>query len=91
MLLLFGIYWKRTTNKAGFLGLLVGGTLSTVWYVLGNPFDVQPLWIGLISSSLIIVVGSLIECKQPVSPDYAAWEERLAKASADFQAKQEEK
>ena len=90
VLLLFGIYWKRTTNNAGFLGLLVGGTLSTAWYVLGNPFGVQPLWIGLISSSLIIVIGSLIECKQPISPDYISYEKRVAKASADFQARQEE-
>ncbi len=88
VLLLFGIYWKRTSNKAGFFGLLVGGSLSTIWYILGNPFGVQPLWIGLISSIFIIVIGSLIECRQPISPDYIAFEERLRKASADFQAKQ---
>ena len=90
VLLLFGIYWKRTTNRAGFFGLLVGGSLCTIWYVLGNPFGVQPLWIGLIVGSLIIVVGSLIECKQSISPDYIAFEKRVEKASLDFQAKQRE-
>lgn len=90
VLLLFGIYWKRTTNKAGFAGLLVGGTLSTIWYILGNPFGVQPLWIGLLSSSLIIVIGSLVECRQPVSSDYLAFEKRVAKASVDFKVKQQQ-
>ena len=90
VLLLFGIYWKRTTNRAGFFGLLVGGSLCTIWYVLGNPFGIQPLWIGLIIGSLIIVVGSLIECKQLISPDYIAFERRVAKASSDFQTKQRE-
>ncbi len=90
VLLLFGIYWKRTTNRAGFIGLLVGGTCCTVWYMLGNPFGIQPLWIGLILSVILIVGGSLIECKEPVSPDYYAFDERVAKAAADFKAKQEE-
>lgn len=90
VLLLFGIFWKRTTNKAGFIGLLVGGTCCTIWYMLGNPFGIQPLWLGLILSVVIIVGGSLIECKETVSPDYYAFEERVSKAAADFKAKQEE-
>ncbi len=88
VLLLFGIYWKRTTSRAGFVGLLVGGTLCTIWYMLGNPFGVQPLWVGLVFSTLIIVIGSLLECKEPVSPDYYAFIERVEKAAADFEAKQ---
>lgn len=84
VLLLFGIYWKRTSNAAGFAGLLVGGVLSTFWYVLGNPLGVQPLWPGLISSAFIIVVGSLIVGKGSVSEDYLLYEERLAALQQRF-------
>lgn len=84
IVLLFGVYWKRTSNMAGFVGLLVGGTLSTVWYIFGSPFGVQPLWPGLISSTIIIVIGSLIACKDKVSPDYIAYEERLTRAQERF-------
>ena len=84
VLLLFGIYWKRTSNSAGFAGLLVGGTLSTVWYVLGNPFGVQPFWPGLLSSVVIIVVGSLLSGKGAVSQDYVAFRNRLVAAQDRF-------
>lgn len=84
ILLLFGIYWKRTSNRAGFVGLLVGGTLSTAWYVLGNPFGIQPFWLGTVSSILIIVIGSLIDSRAPVSKDYVAYEQRLAEAQTRF-------
>ncbi len=77
ILLLFGLYWKRTTNRAGFAGLLTGGTLSTIWYMCGNPFGVQPLWIGALSSIVIIVVVSLHGSKTQISPDYLAYETRV--------------
>lgn len=80
VLLLFGLYWKRTTNAAGFLGLLVGGALSTVWYVLGAPFGVQPFWPGLAVSVATIVIGSLVTDGKPIADDYRSYEERLNKA-----------
>lgn len=84
VLLLFGIYWKRTSNAAGFAGLLIGGTICTAWYVMGNPFGVQPFWPGLVSSTLIIVGGSLIATRSKVSPDYIAYERRLSTAKEEF-------
>lgn len=84
VLLLFGIYWKRTSNTAGFVGLLVSGSLCTVWYILGNPFGIQPFWPGIISSVLIIVVGSLKATGCPVSDDYSSYKKRLAEAQKRF-------
>ena len=87
IVLLFGVYWKRTSNTASFVGLLVGGTLSTAWYVLGSPFGVQPFWPGVISSTLIIFFGSLFATRgAQVSPDYVAYEERLDLAQRRFTA-----
>ncbi len=78
ILLMVGIYWKRLTNTAGFLGLLIGGTISTVWYFMGYPFGIQPLWPGLIISLIVFVVGSFIGSKEKVSKDYENYETRLA-------------
>lgn len=86
ILLLFGIYWKRTSNTAGFVGLLVGGTLSTAWYILGTPFGVQPFWPGVISSSLIIIVGSLLS-KKGKNADYEAYLVRLEEGKRAFREK----
>lgn len=83
ILLMFGLFWKRTSNKAGFVGLLVGGTLSTVWYILGNPFGIQPFWPGVIACSLIIVIGSLL-LKDEGRKDYEAFLVRLEEGKAAF-------
>lgn len=89
VLLIFGLYWKRTSNNAGFIGLLSGGTIATIWYFAGNPLGVQPLWPGLILSVAIIVVGSLIECAgSKVSQDYLAYEKRFEQMSKHFSMQQ---
>lgn len=85
ILLLFGIYWKRTSNTAGFVGLLVGGTLSTVWYILGSPLGLQPFWPGVISSCIIIIIGSLLS-KKGKNHDYEAYLVRLEEGKAAFKA-----
>lgn len=85
VLLLFGIYWKRTSNTAGFVGLLVGGTFSTVWYVLGNPFGIQPFWPGIVSSVAIIVIGSFVAVSGQISSDYTVYRKRLAEAQERFE------
>ncbi len=83
ILLLFGIYWKRISNVAGFAGLLVGGTFSTLWYVLGTPFGIQPFWPGMVSSIAIIVFGSLLSSRKGLE-DYAAYQRRLAERKQAF-------
>ena len=84
ILLLFGLYWKRTSNSAGFAGLLCGGTASTIWYYAGNPFGIQPLWPGVALAIAIIVVGSLIASKNSVSKDYVAYRIRLKEKQCTF-------
>jgi solute:Na+ symporter, SSS family len=83
ILLMVGIYWKRLTNIAGFLGLLMGGTISTVWYFMGYPFGIQPLWPGLIIAVITFVVGSFLTSKEKVSKDYDRYEARLAEYPED--------
>ena len=90
VLLLFGLYWKRTTNRAGFFGLMIGGTLSTIWYVCGNPFGVQPLWIGLVVGSAIIIIGSFIGSKNPISDDYLAYERRVEEGAIAYRLQKEQ-
>lgn len=86
ILLIFGLYWKRTTNVAGFVGLLVGGSLSTIWYMLGNPFGIQPLWPGLVCAVACIVVGSFLTSCDAIADDYTAYEKRLERMSNAYDA-----
>ena len=78
LLLMAGIYWKRLTNVAGFLGLLMGGTISTVWYFMGYPFGIQPLWPGLLIAVAVFVMGSFLTNNDKISKDYERYEARLA-------------
>ena len=77
LLLMVGIYWKRITNVAAFVGLLGGGTTATVWYFLGYPFDVQPLWPGLIVAIGIFFIVSMATGEGKVSKDYLDFEKKL--------------
>ena len=81
LLLMMGIYWKRITNAAAFAGLLGGGSIATVWYFMGYPWGIQPLWPGLIVAMAIFVVASFATSRTKVSDDYLAFEERLERNS----------
>ncbi|MDR2534553.1 MAG: sodium/proline symporter PutP [Treponema sp.] len=67
-LVLFSLFWKRTTLSGGIGGMLSGGIMVIVWKEhiskLGGVFGVYELLPGFIISSLVIVLVSLCT-KQP--------------------------
>ena len=67
-LVLFSLFWKRTTLKGAVAGMLSGGIVSLVWslYIskLGGWFGVYSILPAFIISSLLIVVVSLLD-KEP--------------------------
>lgn len=67
-LVLFSLFWKRTTLKGAIAGMIGGGTLSIIWQLyisqLGGIFGVYSLLPAFIFASLLIVVISLID-KEP--------------------------
>lgn len=66
-LILFSLFWKRTTLKGAVAGMLGGGCLSLVWSLwikkLGGIFGVYELLPAFLFSGLLIVVVSLLDKK----------------------------
>jgi sodium/proline symporter len=62
-LILFSLFWKRTTLPAAVAGMLTGGIMVIVWKnviaKLGGPFAVYELLPAFILSALVIFVVSL--------------------------------
>ena len=60
-LMLFSLFWKRTTKPAAIAGVIVGGVTALIWWLLdGGIFDVYEIVPGFLFSSIVIVVISLL-------------------------------
>ncbi|GHV92096.1 sodium:proline symporter [Spirochaetia bacterium] len=63
-LILFSLFWKRTTHSAAVAGMLTGGILVVLWKEviskLGGAFAVYELLPAFILSSIVIFVVSLV-------------------------------
>ena len=66
-LIIFALFWKRTTLAGALSGMLTGGILSIVWslYIskLGGVFAVYSLLPAFVASCVVIVVVSLLTKK----------------------------
>lgn len=64
-LILFSLFWKRTTLKGAICGMIGGGVLSVVWSIwiskLGGIFSVYSILPAFLFASLLIVVVSLLD------------------------------
>lgn len=67
-LVLFSLFWKRTTRAGAIAGMVTGGVMVFVWKYLiakiGGIFDIYELLPAFIISSLVIVIVSLLT-KEP--------------------------
>lgn len=74
-LMLFSLFWKRTTHEGAIAGMLSGGITAIVWNFLeGGIFDLYEIGPAFVVSAVCIVVVSLLSGK----PD--------EKVIADFEA-----
>ena len=66
-IILFSLFWKRTTKQGAIAGMLAGGIMVFVWKLLINPFGgvfaVYELLPAFILSSIVIVAVSLLTKK----------------------------
>ena len=67
-LMLFSLFWKRTTRSGAIAGMVSGGSMVFIWYFLIKPhggiWGVYELLPAFIVSCIAIVVGSLLS-KEP--------------------------
>lgn len=63
-LMLFSLFWKRTTRAGAIAGMLTGGGMVFVWKLLvrplGGAFNIYELLPAFIASTLAIVIVSLL-------------------------------
>jgi len=67
-IMLFSLYWERTTRAAAIAGMIAGGTTVVIWKVLlsllGGVFAIYELLPAFVISCIVIVVVSLMT-KEP--------------------------
>lgn len=52
----FGIFWKRPSKVAGITSIWVGLGSAIIWQVLGHPFGLHPILIGLPLSLIVLLI-----------------------------------
>lgn len=62
----FGLYWKKVSEDAIFWSMVIGGIVSAIWFFVGNPFRIAPLWPGAFVVSAVIIIMTLMN-KEAVS------------------------
>ncbi len=81
-LMLFSLFWKRTTYAGAIAGMLSGGIMVFVWDLviskLGGAFAIYELLPAFIISSIVIVVVSLLT-KKPADEITKEFDEVVAK------------
>ncbi|RQV03624.1 sodium:solute symporter family protein [Burkholderia cenocepacia] len=58
---LIGIYLPFFSGKRGAVSALVVATLATtLWYLLGNPFGIDNMYVALVTPAIVLVIGKLL-------------------------------
>ncbi|HNX98413.1 MAG TPA: sodium:proline symporter, partial [Candidatus Aminicenantes bacterium] len=82
--MLFSLFWKRTTLPGAIAGMIAGGSLVFIWKLLlrplGGVFGIYELLPAFLLSSLAIVVGSKLSA--PPSTEIGQEFERARQAAA---------
>ena len=77
-ILLFSLFWKRTTRTGAIAGMLVGGSMVFIWNYLikpiGGVFGIYELFPAFVISCIAIVIVSLLSGKpdQAILDDFEA-------------------
>ncbi len=61
-LLLFALFWKRTTMQGAIAGMIAGGVVDLFWYSMksrGGIFNIYEIIPGFIVSAVVIIIVSL--------------------------------
>ncbi|MEX3973803.1 sodium:solute symporter family protein [Paraburkholderia caribensis] len=58
---LIGIYLPFFSGKRGAVsGLIIATIATTMWYLLGNPFGIDNMYIALVTPAIVLVVSKLL-------------------------------
>lgn len=57
---IFGLFWNRPTRLAGVLAMWIGLGSAIVWQILGHPFNIHPILIGLPLSTMALIISTFL-------------------------------
>ncbi len=57
---IFGLFWKKPTGIAGLSAMWTGLGSAVIWQVLGHPFGIHPIMIGLPLSTAVLLVMTVL-------------------------------
>src|SRR5699024_7950977 len=60
----FGMFWKRVTQAAGIASMWSGLLVAVMWQILGHPFGVHPILVGLPVSIVTLLVVTMFTKQQ---------------------------
>lgn len=52
-------FWKRATHQGALWSFLLGSGVTIIWYVIGSPYGIAPVFMGMPLSFIALVVISL--------------------------------
>ena len=62
----FGLFWQKPSKMAGNISMWSGLISAVVWQLLGHPFGLHPILIGLPLSTIILLLVTLFGKKDYV-------------------------
>ncbi|MDR0424967.1 MAG: sodium:solute symporter family protein [Clostridiales Family XIII bacterium] len=63
----FAWFNKKSNTESALAGMIAGGVVAFVWTMLGNPFGLDPIWIGLPVSIIACAIVPLFTPKPSAS------------------------
>lgn len=69
IVLLAALAWPRVNGTSAFWAMLGGGAVAAVWFFMGNPFGLAPLWPGALVC-LVILIPLTLANKEKMSEGY---------------------
>jgi solute:Na+ symporter, SSS family len=63
---IFAFYLPRFgSNRGATLGLLGATVTTTAWYVMGDPFGIDDIYIALVTPAIVMLIEWLVRGAQP--------------------------
>lgn len=68
VVLIAALNWRRASKAGAIVSMVTGFAGVVIWYLLGNPFGLAPVYLGLPLAILGMVVGSYLPGVSPAPP-----------------------
>lgn len=54
--IILGLFWRRVPNVAGVVSMWGGLSIAVIWQLLAHPFDLHPVFIGVLLSIVLLFI-----------------------------------